>query len=62
MQATPGEVPTEQRWAVGFVYYQPVKEGNYYAYPLPWMPVMECSTYKVDTLARISLPNAALRV
>ena len=57
MQASP-EIPTEEKWSAGFLYWSPVKDGNYYAHPLPWMPIVDCSTLKAGCRPTSLKPKA----
>lgn len=56
VQATPGDVSTDQKWLAGFMYWQPSKDSrsNHYAHPLPWMPILDLSSAKVLTFRMYS--------
>lgn len=62
LQAAPGEVPTEEKWLAGFMYWQPSRDSksNHYAHPLPWLPIYDCQSSKVIRIDNTDKPCPSL--
>lgn len=44
------EVSTSHQQAQGFLYWCPQDNSNIYAYPLPWVPILDCETDRVTSI------------